>query len=177
MNLTYCLTTLVVHAPAGIDAHNELRKSFAVAPELNAQGRAPEELESLLPGPRLVSPSLGQRFEGANQPILLRWEPVTPLGKQDYYQVSIVYDYFESTNTLLYFTHTEEFAVPPELLAIPNCAIFNWQVQLMRQTDVDRLDRPVGYPLSYPSLYWYINWRYPAGVEKPFTYYCPNPLT
>jgi hypothetical protein len=31
-----------------------------------------------------------------------------------------------------------------------------------------------GLAISYPSLYGYVEWRYPPGAEAPFTAACPN---
>ena len=52
---------------------------------------------------------------------------------------------------------------------------FNWQVQLMRQTGVDKDGQPSGEPIGYKSLYWYVQWLYPPGEKASFQPRCPNP--
>ncbi len=167
---TYLIGTLVTQPPAGIDPHAALRDSFEVHPEVHADGVAPEPLPVLPPGPELLEPALGVRFYGTGQPIVLRWQPVKPLAPDEYYQVSVDYNYSE-TNTLVVFkTRDTQLTLPDSLYQTPNCGVFNWQVTLMRQAGSDNKPQP----LSHPSLYWYVEWRYPPGVQPPFILACPN---
>jgi hypothetical protein len=174
---TYAISTMVVLPPEGIDAHAMLRDGFEIHPEIHADGKAAEPLPRLLPTPELVSPALGTRYIGDVGPIVLTWKPVKDLAEDEYYRVKIDYDYAE-TNTLLYYaTRQTAFFLPSELHAIPNCGVFNWQVTLMRQTGVGKDGQPIGEPLSYDSLHWYIEWLYPSTDDAPFQTHCQNPQT
>jgi hypothetical protein len=167
---TYLIGTLVTLPPVGIDPHAALRDSFEVHPEVHASGVAPEPLLDLLPGPELFEPPLGALFYGTDQPIILHWQPVKVLAPDEYYQVSVDYNYGEGNPSAAFRTGETHFALPERLYRTPNCGVFNWQVTLMRQTGTDRGDQP----LSYASLYWYVGWRYPPGVPAPFILACPN---
>ena len=174
---TFSFGTTVVQPLSGMDPHFELRKSFEVHPELSANGEAPVPLEHLLPGPVLLSPELDHRFTGTSKPIILTWQPLKDLEKEEYYEIAVDFDNNETTNTVLFFTRETKLTVPVELYSRPNCAVFNWSVVLKHRTGTDAIDRPTGYAVSYPSLYWYFYWLYPEGVKKPFNYFCPNPQT
>lgn len=172
---TYAIGTTVVQPPTGIDPHETLRASFEVHPEVDARGEAPIPLPDMLPTPRQVSPALGTRYIGAGEPIVLTWAPVKELAVDEYYRVKIDFDYKE-TNTSRYFaTWDTEFTLPGELYATPNCGVFNWQVTLMRQTGVGEDGQPIGEPISYDSLRWYVEWLYPLDADAPFERFCPNP--
>jgi hypothetical protein len=58
---TYAIGTDVVLSPVGLDAHEILRGSFAVFPNVHATGVAPKPLPWLLPGPELIGPPLVDR--------------------------------------------------------------------------------------------------------------------
>jgi hypothetical protein len=177
VNKTYSLGTIAILPPSGIDPHAELRKSFAVYPELHANGVAPQPLPRLLPTPLLITPTLGAHFVGIQKPIVLQWQALKELAPDEYYRVDIQFNFGESSPLYRYATRQTQFTVPAKLYGTPNCRIFNWQVTLMRQTGKDQNDQPVGEPLSYPSLYWYFEWFYPSGQKEPFTVACPNPQT
>ncbi len=174
---TYAIGTTVALPPGGIDPHAALRDGFEVHPEVHADGVAPEPLSQLLPASELTGPALGTRLFGTGSPIVLRWNPVQALAPDEYYQVRVDYNY-EETNTILDFaTRATEFVLPDRLYNIPNCGVFNWQITLMRKTGTDLQGKPTGVPLSYNSLYWYVEWMHPMGEEAPFPPLCPNPQT
>jgi len=172
---TYAIGTTVVQPPTGIDPHAVLRDGFEVHPEVQAEGAAPKPLPRLLPPPELTSPELGTRFFGIDQPIILTWEPVKELAADEYYLVSIDYNYVEANPRITYTTRETQFTLPESLYSTPNCSVFNWRVTLMQQTGVGEDGQPKGKPLSFNSLYWYIEWFYPPGEEAPFKPLCPNP--
>ncbi|RPI96636.1 MAG: hypothetical protein EHM40_00985 [Chloroflexi bacterium] len=171
---TYAISTTVVQPPSGMDPHAVLRDGFEVHPEMNARGTAPEPLLRLLPPPKLISPELGTRVYGTEEPIVLRWEPVKELAEDEYYLVSVDYNYIENNPRLLYTTRETQFTLPESLYETPNCGVFNWRITLMRQTGVGEDGGPKGEPISFNSLYHYVEWRYPPGVEAPFDLRCPN---
>jgi hypothetical protein len=173
VNKTYSIGTYVVSPPAGIDPHAKLRESFAVFPDIHAASIAPEPLPRLLPGPELVSPPLGARFQGLGQPIVLQWKPVKELAQDEYYEVGVDYNYVETNPMVRYTTRETRLTLPEELYRTPNCQVFNWQVKLKRQTGVDDSGQLKGEPISYNSLYWYLMWMRAVGVESP-TKGCPN---
>jgi hypothetical protein len=173
---TYAIGTTVALPPTGIDPHAALRDSFEVHPEVNAVGQAPEALPRRLPGPDLISPALGARVFGTVPPIVLRWAPPKELGPDEYFRVRVDYNYSETNTTVAYATRATELSLPAELYSRPNCGVFNWQVTMMRKTGVGTDGQPEGEPISYDSLYWYVEWLYPAGAA-PFKSRCPNPQT
>lgn len=174
VNETYAIGTTVVLPPAHVDAHELLRISFAVFPELHAAGVAPEPLLKLLPGPELTSPPLGTRFQGLAQPIVLQWSAVKSLASDEYYEVAVDYNDREGNPTVKFTTRETQLVLPEMLYSKPNCHVFNWQVTLMRQTGLNEKGQLVGDPISYNSLYWYVWWSYPPGEKEPFTTACPN---
>lgn len=171
---TYALATMAVLPPLGIDPHSTLRASFAVFPEIEVSGEAPEPLLDLAPGPRLLSPALGARYEGLGQPIILQWEPVRELAQDEYYEVAVDYNYREINTKTRFYTRETQVVLPEELYHEPNCQAYSWRVTLKRQTGVSDDGRPIGEPLTYPSLYWYVLWVYPPGEEPPFPRTCLN---
>ncbi len=173
---TYALSTTVVNAPKGLDANEALLESFDIDPNIQVEGVAPEPLIALLPQPRLVSPELGAIFTGLEQPIVLQWEPVKELAADEYYQVTVDYDYEETNFLVKYSTRGTRFTLPEELYHLPNCSVFNWRITLMQQTGVDEDGNPVGQALSYDSLHWYVRWFYPLDEKAPFNPLCPNAL-
>ncbi len=175
VNKTFAIGTTVVLPPSGKDAHAALRASFEVDPAIQANGVAPEPLPQLLPAPELISPTLGARFLGIAQPIVLTWQPVKELARDEYYEVLVQYDYDEATNGVKFTTRQTQITLPETLYRTPNCGVFNWQVTLMRQTGVDEAGQPVGVSISYGSLYWYVQWLYPPGEKAAFLPTCPNP--
>ena len=174
---TYALGTTVVLAPVGIDAHQELRHSFEVHPEIQTEGEAPEALPRLLPAPELISPELGTRVMGADEPIILSWRPVKELAPDEYYRVRVDYNYDEANPSVYYATRDTHMALPASLYDTPNCGVFNWQITLMQQTGMDDEGQPKGKPLSYSSLYWYVEWLHRVWTDAPFKPLCPNPQT
>lgn len=173
---TYAIGTTVVLPPVGIDAHAALRDGFEVHPEIQAHGVAPKPLALLQPPIELVSPDLGTRFVGIDQPIVLKWKPVKDLPDNEYYLVSVDYDYEEANMLKQYATRDPQFTLPESLYQSPNCGVFNWTVTLMKQTGVGADGQPIGTALSYRSLYWFVLWAYPLGQEAPFKPLCPNEL-
>jgi hypothetical protein len=174
VNRTYALATTVVQPPVGIDPHAALRDSFAVMPEIHAAGVAPEPLMTKQwPGPELLDPPLGALFQGLDRPVVLRWKPLKELAPDEYYEISIDYNYKEANPQFKFTTRETQFTLPTVLYQIPNCGVFNWQVTLKRQTGTDDDGQPQGEAISYGSLYWYVRWIYPPGTE-PFTVQCPN---
>ena len=174
INKTYAIATTVVLPPAGVNPHAMLRESFAVFPDVHAAGVAPETLPRLLPGPELLSPPLAARFQGLGQPIVLQWKPVKELAKDEYYEVLVDYNYREGNPAVKLTTRQTRITLPETLYRTPNCRVFNWQVTLKRQTEVDDAGQFKGDPISYSSLYWYLLWSYPPGVKEPFIMACPN---
>lgn len=175
VNKTFAIGTTVVSPPRGIDAHAVLRDSFEVAPNIQAKGVAPEPLPKLLPAPELISPTLGARFLGTAQPIELHWQAAQALAPDEYYAVLVEFDYGETTNAVRLTTQQTHITLLEALYRTPNCGVFNWQVTRMRQTGVDKTGQPLGVPLSYRSLYWYVQWLYPPGESAAFPPKCPNP--
>src|SRR6266498_3449539 len=174
VNKTYALGTTVVLAPVGIDAHATLRNSFEPHPEIQASGTAPKPLPKLLPPVELISPELGARFFGIDQPIVLKWKPAKELAEDEYYLVSIDYNYVEGNPGVLYTTRETQFTLSESLYHLPNCGVFNWRVTLMHQTGLGQNGQPKGEPVSFNSLFWYVQWLYPPGEEAPFKPLCPN---
>lgn len=174
MDETYSIGTTVVLPPTGIDPHAALRESFAVYPDLHANGIAPEPLPHLLPGPELLRPPMGARFVGLERPIVLEWKPVKELAEDEYYLVQVDYNYKEGNPTVHFTTRETQIALPESLYAAPNCHVFNWQVTLMRRAGTYPDGTPKGEALSYPSLYRYLWWLYPPGEAEPYTVACPN---
>jgi hypothetical protein len=171
---TYALATTVVQPLAGIDPHAALRDSFAVMPEIHAAGVAPEPLlTKQWPGPELLGPPLGALFQGLDRPIVLRWKPLKELATDEYYEISVDYNYKEANPQFKFTTRDTQFRLPTTLYQEPNCGVFNWQVTLKRQTGADEDGRPQGEAISYGSLYWYVRWIYPTGTA-PFKVLCPN---
>jgi len=171
---TYALGTTVVLPKVPGDPHDYLRDSFEIHPEIQAKGVAPEPLPDLLPPPELAGPELGTTFTGTSQPIVLSWEPLKELTPDEYYRVSVDFNFSETNTTVTYATRDTRFTLPEELFGRPNCAVFNWQVTLMQQTGTDKNGQPVGKPLSFSSLYSYVRWLYPPGQEVPFIPRCQN---
>jgi hypothetical protein len=168
---TYLIGSTVTLPPAGIDAHAVLRESFEVHPGVHAAGVAPEPLPDLLPGPELAGPPLGARFTGTGQPITLQWQPARTLTPDEYYQVAVDTNYGEANSLVAFRTRETEWTLPESLYRTPNCGVFNWQVTIMRQAEgAAGSDQPI----SHPSLYGYVEWRYPPGVQPPFSAACPN---
>jgi hypothetical protein len=167
---TYLIGSIVTLPPAGIDAHAALRESFEAHPEVHASGVAPEPLLDLLPGPERIGPPLGARFTGTDPAIILQWQSVKDLGPDEYYQVSVDFNYSETNSLAVFRTHETQFTLPESLYRTPNCGVFNWQVTLMRQTGAG----DGGQPISHPSLDGYVEWRYPPDVQAPFILFCPN---
>ncbi len=174
MDETYSIGTTVVLPPTGMDAHAVLRDSFAVYPELHANGVAPDPLPRLLPGPMLIEPPMAERFVGLNAPVTLRWQPVKELAKDEYYQVRVDYNYKEGNPSAILTTQQTHIDLPEDLYADHNCQVFNWQVTLMRQIGTYPDGSPKGQALSYPSLYRYLFWSYPADNPAPFPITCQN---
>ena len=171
---TYALATTVVYPPTNIEPHEFLLEKFRIDPTLQANGMAPAPLVPLLPQPILVSPEMGARFTGLEQAIILKWEPLKELAKNEYYQVAVDYDYKETNFRMIYTTRETQFTVPEALYHQPNCSVFNWRITLMQQTSVDEDGNPKGTALSYPSLYRYVQWFYPQDEKAPFDPLCPN---
>jgi hypothetical protein len=174
---TYAIGTTFVQAPDPADLHAAVRGTFEVHPEVNANGKAPSPLPDLLPTPVLIGPALGTRFFGLANPIVLTWMPVRDLADDEFYRVKVDFDYTETNTSRYYATRSTEFTLPADLYATPNCGVFNWQVTLMRRTGAPEDSRIIGESLSYDSLRWYVEWRYPPGEEAPFDPRCPNPQT
>ena len=171
---TYAIGTTVVLPPTGTDAHETLRKGFEVHPEIHANATAPKPLPDALPPVELISPRLGELFYGTSQPIILEWKPLKELAEDEYYLVSVDYNYVEANPGMSYTTRETQFVLPKSLYQVPNCGIFNWQVTLMQQNGIGKDGEMEGSPLSFHSLYWYVQWRYPFGEEAPFDPLCPN---
>jgi hypothetical protein len=175
VNKTFVIGTTVVLPPSGINSFAALRDSFEVVPAIQADGVAPQPLPKLLPAPELLSPGLGERFLGTALSIVLRWQAVQGLTKDEYYAVLVQYDYGEVTTSVTFTTLGTQISLPESLYRTPNCGVFNWQVRLMRQTGVDKAGQPKGVPIGYNSLYWYVQWLYPPGEIPAFSPNCPNP--
>jgi hypothetical protein len=171
---TYALATTVVQPPVGSDPHAALRDSFAVLPELHAAGVAPEPLLARQwPGPEPLGPPLGALFQGLDRPVVLQWKPLKELAPDEYYEISIDYNYGETNLQSKFTTRDAQFRLPTTLYQEPNCGVFNWQVTLKRQTGTAEDGQPQGEVISYSSLYWYVRWIYPTGTA-PFKVLCPN---
>ena len=174
VNRTYALGTTVALPPPGIDAHAVLRESFEVHPEIHAQGIAAQSLPDLLPSVELISPKIGTRFLGTGEPIILAWKPAKEIANDEYYLVSIDSNYGEGNSRVEYVTRETQFVLPEELYRAPNCGVFNWQVTLMKQINSTPGSQPKGVPITFNSLYWYVQWLYPIGEPAPFPLLCPN---
>lgn len=172
-NKTVLLGTRVVVPSSGIDAHAQLRDGFAFIPEVLASGTAPQPLPRLLPGPELLSPALGAQFAGLDLPVIVSWRSTRPLAPDEFYLVEVDYNHGETNSLVSLTTRESQLELPASLYETPNCQVFNWQVTLMRRTRADQAGRPIGEPLSYRSLYGYLEWRHPAG-QAPFNTGCPN---
>lgn len=177
VNKTFALGTTVVLPPANIDPHAVLRESFEIPPNTQANGVAPEPLSKLLPAPELVSPALDTRFVGLEQPIVLKWKPVRELGVDEYYEVTVDYNYREANPAIEFATRQTQLVLPETLYRTPNCQVFNWHVRLKRQTGINPNGESTGDALSYDSLYWYVRWVYPPEETPAFSPACPNEQT
>ncbi len=171
---TYAIGTTVVLPPSGVDAHALLQGSFEVHPEIHSNGAAPVPLSRLLPPPELIGPELGAHFTGTDQTIILKWKPVKDLAEDEYYLVRVDYNYAETNQAVQYTTRETHFTLPVSLYHLPNCSVFNWRITLMQQTGVKDGELE-GRPLSFGSLYWYVQWFYPLDAPAPFPALCPNP--
>jgi hypothetical protein len=171
-NKTYCIVTHVFVATSDLNPHDSLRDSFAVFPEAEATGVAPEPLIKLLPSPELIGPPIATRFLGLERPIVLKWNPVRELEEDEYYEVSLDYWYKETNPVLKLSTRETQVTVPETLYETPNCSVFNWKVTLRRYTGLERGEQGASEPLSYGSHYWYFWWQYPPG-ERHFPPGCP----
>jgi hypothetical protein len=169
---TYAIATILRLPPRVTNPHGRLRESFAVFSHIDGTGVAPVPLPHLLPGPELVSPALAARFRGAEQPVILQWQPLKRLEEEEYYRVTVDYTYREAWPVVHFATRETQFPLPETLYHSPNCGFFNWRVRLMRQTGVTDDGQPAGEPLSHPSLYWYLWWLHPPGQED-FPALCP----
>jgi hypothetical protein len=172
---TYAIATILRLPPMIPDPHGELRKSFAVSPQIEATGMAPAPLLRLLPGPELVSPPLAARFRGLDQPVILKWKPLKELEADEYYRVTIDYTYREAWPVVHFTTRETQLLLPETLYHSPNCGSFNWRVRLMRQTGTTGDGQATAEPLSHPSLYWYVWWLHPPGQEESSAL-CPYAL-
>ena len=172
---TFAISTTVIYPPSNIDANEVLLENFDIDSSVQADGVAPAPLLTLLPQPTLVSPELGARFTGLEQPIVLKWEPLKEeLAEDEYYQVAVDYNYEETNFLVKHATRETQFTLPEALYRLPNCSVFNWRITLMQQTGVDKDGNPKGQALSYPSLYRYVQWFYPLDDKAPFNPLCPN---
>ena len=171
---TYFIGTTVVLPPAGIDAHAALRASFDVDPAVAANGVASMPLARLLPAPELLDPPMGESFSGLDEPVMLRWQPVKELAPDEYYEVTVEYDYIEGMYTEKLATRETQLALPETFYRTPNCQAFDWHVTLNRQTGVSGEGQPIGEPVSYDSLMRYLIWDYPAGQRPVDWKSCPN---
>ncbi len=99
-----------------------------------------------------------------------------PLAADEYFELTVDYDYRETNTAAKFATRATRFVMPEELYRTPNCRVFNWQVTVMRQTGVDSHGQPAGVPVSFASLYRYLRWFYPPGEPAPFVLACPNAL-
>jgi hypothetical protein len=104
----------------------------------------------------------------------LRWQPVRELAEDEYYQVVVDYNYGEGNPQAVFTTRETQLTLPESLYHEPNCGVFNWQVTLMGQAATDEDAALAGEPISRPSLYWYVEWRYPSDAPAPFPAKCPN---
>jgi hypothetical protein len=120
----------------------------------------------------LISPPLAARFQGVEQPIILQWKQVKDLDEGEYYEVAVDYWYRETHPTVRFAARETQLTLPETLYHSPNCAVFNWRVTLKRQTGLEDDGQPIGEPLSYSSLYWYLWWQHPPGQEE-FPVLCP----
>lgn len=171
---TYALGTVVVQPPASMDPHAVLRDSFEIDARAKPNGVAPEPLPRLLPRPELVSPPVGERFEGTAQPVVLEWKPVRPLAPDEFYAVTVDYNYSETNTTVRFTTRETRLILPEDLYRTPNCRVFNWQVALERKTGTDKKGEFEGIPLSFSSLLGYVMWSYPVSAPALFILLCPN---
>jgi hypothetical protein len=177
MDRTYAIGTTVVLPPTGADRHLLLRASFEVHPEVHPSYTSAQALPRLQPGPELIGPPSGAVFRGREEPVVLRWAPVTTLADDEYYQVEIDYDYREANFLLRLTTRSTEVSLPATLYQTPNGHVFNWQVTRMEQTGTTADGAPTGVARSYPSFYAYFEWTYPQAETQPFPPLCPNPQT
>ncbi len=122
---TYGIGTTVVLPPKGIDPHAWLRDSFELPPGVEAHGTAPEPLPDLLPGPRLLAPELGTRFEGQEAKIVLTWSPLRPLAADEVYQVDLSFNYEEGSPSLAMTTMGPRLRCRPRSIIDPTavCSI------------------------------------------------------
>lgn len=171
---TFAIGTTVVLPPAGVNAHAVLRDTFELPEGVVANGKAPEPLPRLLPGPQQLSPPLGAIFKGADVPIVLTWAPVKTLSVNEFYQVDLSYNYDESSFSRTYSTRDTQLTVPSSLFHKPNCGVFNWQVRLMRTKTPMEDDASKPIAESYASFYWYFLWSPPPGSPAEFPPLCPN---
>jgi hypothetical protein len=173
MDRTYAIGTIVVLPPVGIDPHATLRDSFAVFPDLGASGVAPKPLPALLPSPEALAPPLGARFSGPD-PVMLTWSWFRPLADDEYFDVTVDYNYGEGNPFLHLTTRQTKVILPPGLYDTPNCSVFNWQVRVMRPGPRAPSGARPEEAISYASFYQYLLWYHPADRPASFAPHCPN---
>jgi hypothetical protein len=125
----------------------------------------------------LVAPPNGASFADGDQ-VVLSWQPVGQLAPDHYYVPTV--SYVHNGQTWLDETpwlKDTSWAVSEHgyLLDLTDDGLFQWSVQVMRQTGVDGAGRPIGTPASPPSPVWSFLWARSEPGEPATPTYTPTP--
>jgi hypothetical protein len=137
-------------------------------PRPTARPNTPTPPNPQYPAPVLVAPPNGTAFTEGDQ-IVLAWQSVGQLPSDIYYVPTVSYSH--NGQTWLDETpwlKTLNWAVSEHgyLVDLSDDGLFQWSVQVMRQTGVDGNGRPIGTPVSPPSEARSFLWT-PSGPGKP----------
>ena len=130
-----------------------------------------------MPAPELLSPEDGQVFS-ANDEIVLRWDSVGILPENVYYVITVTYSRFgETWKDETPWTKEISWALSDHdyLVDLSDDGLFQWSVQIMRQTGVNAEGKPTGIAISPSSETWSLTWQGSGGSPSPPTPVPPPP--
>lgn len=116
----------------------------------------------LVPPPKLIAPTDGERIQGANKVIALTFQPVQPLGAQEWYRLQVDYlDRGGNPVSWCAFTKNSALEFPREVYddSSPNVRSFLWRVNVVRANQFNPATCDAPYDvLSAPSEVWTFYW-------------------
>ncbi len=111
------------------------------------------------PAPRLVAPADGAVF-GAGERIILKWEAVGGLTKDEFYNVTVLHFYAGEEVYWGDATHETEIWFPPDGgYGKSDKDVFHWWVEVRRTTVIKPEGKPDGPAVSPKSEAWTFIWR------------------